>query len=557
MPLETRLDPSSPRAEHHSPDTVVAQAATAPDLRAPLAPLPVRPPTPWHARPLVWLAAAVAILLLAGAGVWLLLYLAGGLATPGQAANETDDWPSEEEVAVVTVNTIRPHRKDLVRTLEQPGSIRPWAQAELYAKASGNLKSIRRELTPRLSAELAAHEFSAALASPLAPPLAGAVYLATAAEMAYLQAPPIDIGSFVWAGDLLLTIDVPELFQDVVQKESTWKQRVAELEEARTAIATYEAAVQAAEAQKKQAEADVKKALFDYEAHQLTLKRVTELVSRGTIQPERKDEEMHSTQAAEAAVESSRAKVLAVQAEQAVVASKLATARSELQVKEAQANVAHKDLERAKILAEYAFIRAPFDGVVTERPVDEGDFIQNATTGQTRSVLTVTAIDKVKVVLQVPEREALWVRPGTEAAVHVDARTRWQVKGRVSRISYALDNQSRTMRVEIDLDNADRKLMPGMYGQVTLVLQKIPNAMAIPSQAVYSRGDETYVLQVEGGVVHRHRVRINYDDGHEVEVVKLIGDQEVPLDGSEELVVSNKRELHDGQQVKTAPLHSH
>ncbi|HXG08503.1 MAG TPA: efflux RND transporter periplasmic adaptor subunit [Gemmataceae bacterium] len=493
---------------------------------------------------------------LVGGGVVLALALrAGGT---GSLLSGSEPAPGDaravEDPSAIPVNTVFPRKKTLVRTLDQPGSIEPYAQVELYAKASGYLKMVAHDLTPERAAGLIARPLVGLAAAPGLPAAAGPAELAAATELALEQSPEKDHGSFVTAGELLLVIDAPELEQDISQKEAIWKQRVAELEAARTALTTFQAALQAAEAQKNQAEADVHRAAADHAYYSKQLARLQELVRRQTIAPEVADEKVHQVEAALAAWESSKAKLQAAQAELAVIASKLATAKSDLRVKEAQVHVAIEDLHRAEILAGYAAIHAPCNGVITHRDVDEGDFISNASSGQSRRLMTIAAIDRVKVVLQVPEREAVWVEPGAEAVIHVDARSGWQIKGRVSRIAHALDNQSRTMRVEIDLPNPDRKLKPGMYGQVSLTLQAIEGAWVIPATAVFSRGGENYVIQVENGIARRQRVHLLYDDGHEVAVAKVIRDREVPLDGSEELVVSNKGELRDGQRVRATPL---
>jgi RND family efflux transporter MFP subunit len=221
-------------------------------------------------------------------------------------------------------------------------------------------------------------------------------------------------------------------------------------------------------------------------------------------------------------------------------------------VREAKIRVARDEFQRARILAQYAQIRAPFDGVISFRDVDVGDFIQNASTGQPHPLLTVIAIDKVRFVLQVPEKESTLVRPGTEVLIHVNALDMGEVKGKVARVSPSLDSQSRTLQVEVDLDNPDRKLKPGMYGEATLDLQRTDNAQAIPATAVYSRKGENFILLVHDGIVHRQKVRIRFDDGKELEVVKLIDGKDVPLDGTEELIVSNKGEIAEGQRVRSS-----
>lgn len=508
-------------------------------------------------RRLIWLAAGTVAL---GVGVIVLMLAVGGSHPASAGLNGSHKSRSvSEESTGIPVNTVFPHQKTLVLTLEQPGSIKPWAQAELYAKVSGNLKRIQRQLTPELAGQWWAGESTAVCQMPLGSPLACIAQRAVQAHLALAQAPQKDIGSFVTADEILLEIDVPELIQDVAQKEALLQQRKADLDQAHTIIATYEASVAAARAQKRQVEADVKKYESELIYCSKQLRRLQELARDKTVTEEVVDEKQQHVATAQAAWESSQAKVQAVQADLSVIISKSATARADILIKSAQVHVAKQDLQRARLLADYAWIRAPFDGIITFRGVDEGDFIQNASTGQTRLLMTVTAIQKVRVVLQVPEEDSAWVEVGSEATIHVDARrkTSWQATGRVARKSDSLDSQTRTMWVEIDLDNSDRKLKPGMYGQVSLTLQKIENAQAIPAAALYSRKTENYILLVRDGVARRQRVRVRYDDGKELEVVKLIDGKEIPLDRTDELIVSNKGEIGDGEPVKATPLSSH
>lgn len=540
MTPETGLQPTVPTAEpSHSEggaNGISPPHAALPDLAA-------SPPVTPALRRWLFVGAAVLALLVGGVG----LYFGVRAISARTAANGESRGNGS---GGIPVNTVLPHKKTLVRTLEQPGSIEPFAKVELYSRASGYLKLVARDPNPQLAVDLLARKLSILSAAPGMPALALAADLAVATELSLWEAPEKDYGSFVHAGELLLVIDAPELRQEIAQKDATWKQRVAELEAARTALATFQAQLLAVEAQLKQAEADVKRAASDHAYYAKQLARLRELVRRETIAPEVADEKLHQVEAAQAAWDSSQAKLLAVQAERGVVASKQATAKSDLLVREAQVHVAIEDLHRSEIQASYANIYAPCDGVITYRDVDEGDFVQNSTSGSTRRLMTVAAIDKVKVVLQVPERDATWVRPGAEATVLVDARVGWAVKGRVARIAHALDSQSRTMRVEIDLPNPDRRLKPGMYGQVALTLQEIENSQVIPATAVYSRGGENFIIVVNDGLARRQLVHITYDDGHEVAVVKLVKGKEVPLQGTEEVVVSNKGELRDGQHVR-------
>lgn len=498
-------------------------------------------------RRLAWLVFSLVLMIVALGAAWY------GLGEPSLSVPSMSSFDFEEEAEVqpggISVNTVRPQRKTLKRVLVQPATVRPYAQAELYAKTSGYLRSIQRDPTPEMATALAGH-----VPVGVGGPLGGLASLAATAQIEFLRAPQKDIGSVVRTGEPLLEIAAPERLQDVTERESVLQQRLAELEQTRTAVGTAEAFVESVKAQQTFAEADVRRAEAEHTFRATELARLRDLARSRTITSEVVDEKQFQVHAAAAALDSSRAKVLAAGSDLAVAESKLATARADLRVKEALVQVASDSVEQARILARYSVLTAPFDGVITQRGIDEGDFVQNSTSGQTRMLMTVSAIDRVKAVLQVPEQDAVWVEIGAPAILDVDARKGWQARGRVARTSHVLDPQSRTLQVEIDLDNRNRRLLPGMYGNATLTLQQIPDAWALPATAVYSRRGSNYVLEVREGFVHRVAVRIYFDDGKEVGVVKLVNGEETPLDGSEELVVSNKGEIADGQRVASRTL---
>jgi RND family efflux transporter MFP subunit len=165
--------------------------------------------------------------------------------------------------------------------------------------------------------------------------------------------------------------------------------------------------------------------------------------------------------------------------------------------------------------------------------------------------MTVTASDRVKVVLQLPSREGMQARVGAKAVVTADSRPGEAFAGRVARTRGQLDVQSRTLQVEIDLDNRSGRLVPGMYAHVRLTLSEKPGTWVVPATALFSRNKVNYLIVVRDGVARRQPVRIVFDGGGQMEVVKVVAGKEVPLDGTEELVVSGKGAIADGQRVRT------
>lgn len=457
-------------------------------------------------------------------------------------------------VGVISVNTVHAVRKTLIRQVEQAGSIMPIAQAELFAKVPGYLKFIQREWTPAEAVEQVSQSI---INIQLAPCISPAVLMTDglgALQSLQRRAPLKNIGSFVSEGEVIMMLDIPELRSDVAQRQSVLMQREAELVQNKAMLLTYEAGLEAALSKQKSAVAELHRAQAECDFRIGELERMQSLVKERTVTEELVAEKRNQVNAAKAACEAAQAKIDTEKAEYSVATSKLNAARADLLVKQALVAVARDDLQRARDLAQYAIIRAPFDGVITARNVDEGDFIQNASTGTSLLLMTVTALDQVRISLQVPEKEATLTRIGTEAIIRMDAQESSQIKATVSRTARSLDTQSRTMRIEIDLDNADHKLMPGMYGHVNLVLQRLENAMAIPSTAVFSRRGDNYIVLADKGIARRVPVHIHFDNGEELEVAMVLDHKEVPLTGNEELIVSNKGEIGEGQRIKAIPL---
>jgi RND family efflux transporter MFP subunit len=187
-------------------------------------------------------------------------------------------------------------------------------------------------------------------------------------------------------------------------------------------------------------------------------------------------------------------------------------------------------------------VKAPFPGIITHRNVDTGAFVNSAGSGRGEPLFTLARVDKLIVILRLPEKEAGMVRQGCKAHMTITALDGLVVEGTVSRFSRVLDDKSRTMRVEIDIDNKSGTVYPGMYGPVKVVLREMPDALTVPAGAVYAVGGKTFVVQVRGGKAYRIPVVTAYDDG-------LIVQIESGLKGNEEIVVSNKGQLAEGQPV--------
>ena len=141
-------------------------------------------------------------------------------------------------------------------------------------------------------------------------------------------------------------------------------------------------------------------------------------------------------------------------------------------VEEAGVAVAQANLEKSEVRLAFATIRAPFDGVVTQRNFFPGDFIRSANQGGNEPLLTVQRVDKMRMIVAVPDRDVPFVDVGAAVEVEIDALPGKKWLAKVSRIAGFEDPRTRTMRVEIDLPNPTGQIRPGMNGKATIVLER-------------------------------------------------------------------------------------
>ena len=276
--------------------------------------------------------------------------------------------------------------------------------------------------------------------------------------------------------------------------------------------------------------------------------RVRGLVDSGALQSQRLDEVKMQLDAAESVLGSVEARIRSAEAKLNVALANVDKSKTDLAGAQAEVDVAKARQETARIMAGYATIRAPFDGVVTKRWVHPGAFIQPAERNSAaKPLLTVTRIDKVRVFVDLPMAEVRLLDRGDPAVLdRINVLPGAKFEGNVTRFSSALNVLSRMMRVEIDLDNPDHHLLPGYYGYVTLSLEQFPQTPVFPSSALLTDGAETFVYVVEDGVCRRRKVAINYQDG------TIVGTAS-GLHHGEQVVRAGGGQLSDGQPVIAVP----
>jgi len=192
----------------------------------------------------------------------------------------------------------------------------------------------------------------------------------------------------------------------------------------------------------------------------------------------------------------------------------------------------------------YATIRAPFDGVITTRHVHPGTLIQAGTgsKNQATPIVTVMDLDRVRIMVAVPESEVARITQETMVQLRVDARSDELFEGTVTRYATALDPGTRTMPTEIEVGNPKHLLYPGMYAHVTFTLEDLPNRLTIPRQAVRQSNNGQHVLIVEDGLVVEVNIRTGYEDALLVEVRE-------GLTGAEQVIVQGHQRVRSGDRV--------
>jgi HlyD family secretion protein len=295
----------------------------------------------------------------------------------------------------------------------------------------------------------------------------------------YVQEWKADIGDRVEEGQTLAVLSIPEMDVDLARKEALIRQAEADVKLTRAAVDVAEA-----ESQRLNSQSD-------------RLARV----GSGVLDKDSLAEARFGAKSAEA---------------------KLEHAKADVDVKVEALEVAKKDRDQVKTMLAYATLKAPFQGVVTRRNINRGDFVQSAA-AKADPLFVVAQTNVMRVFVAVPEKEADWVRKGTEARINVQALGGKAFTGQVTRTSWSLDRKERTLLTEIDLTNPKDELRPGMYVYATLTAVR-DGVLTLPASAVATKsdqtqGDQTYCYLLEDDKAVKTPVKIGVRDGDRVEVL--------------------------------------
>jgi RND family efflux transporter MFP subunit len=321
----------------------------------------------------------------------------------------------------------------------------------------------------------------------------------------YIRKIYVDVGDRVKEGQTLAVLEIPELAAQ---------------------LAGADAAVRRAQEEIRRAQSDVERAQSTHAAAHSAYARLKQAAdSRAGL-------------VAQQEVDDSHAKDLEAEAQ-------ISSARAALSSAEQQLEVAQANQQQFAALSNYSHIVAPFAGVVTNRYADTGALIQAGTSSSTQAlpVVRLAQTSKLRLVLAIPESLAAQIHLGDPVKVRVQALQQ-DIEGKVSRFADSLDRQTRTMETEIDFDNRDGHLIPGMYAETRLSLREKKDALTIPLEAVTRNGNDATVLAVTAqNVVEERHIRLGLEDEKRVEVVSGLTD-------GDRVIIGNRSEFHNGQRIQ-------
>ena len=205
---------------------------------------------------------------------------------------------------------------------------------------------------------------------------------------------------------------------------------------------------------------------------------------------------------------------------------------------QAAVDASKANVRRLEQLQSYERIVAPFDGVITARNTDIGDLIDAGSgSANPRELFHMDATHKLRVYVAVPEVDSDAIHDGDSATLTQDSNPDLKIPGTIVRNAKAIDHSTRTLNVEVDIDNSKNVLRPGAYVFVHFHLPAIGNAVTIPSNTLLFRGEGLRVGVVRGDHVQLLPVTIGHDFGNSVEITSgLTPADEVILDPSDSLV---------------------
>jgi RND family efflux transporter MFP subunit len=324
-----------------------------------------------------------------------------------------------------------------------------------------------------------------------------------AKESGYVQKLNVDYGTHVKEGQVMATLEIPEL--------------QAQLDEDQAEIKNYFNQVGRAEHELGRDEAQ-------YKALHLEYTRLNDVFQTqpGIVAQQEVDDAQGKDLAAASQVDAGKAALDAAQSQMAAAKAKLA---------------------HDQTLFDYSKITAPFSGVVTERYANLGTLMQAGTGSSTQAMplVRLSQDDLFRLVIPVPESYVRYIRLGDPVSVNVPSLNR-TFPGKVARFSVDVRADTRTMHTEVDVPNPQRVLLPGLYAEAQLQLDQKADVEAVPIQALNQQGNKASVFVVADGKLEERDVEVGMQTSSDAEIT-------AGLREGEQVVVSDRSGLKAGQKV--------
>jgi RND family efflux transporter MFP subunit len=321
----------------------------------------------------------------------------------------------------------------------------------------------------------------------------------------YIKTIRVDIGDRVHEGDAIATLEVPEM-QDELNKAAF--------------------SIQVAESEIVNANDELTRSRSVHEIAHLSYTRIQDVSKKEAgLVPQQEVDEAHSRD---------------LQAE-----AQVSGAQSHVKEVEQRADVARGELARLKTMFKYTSITAPFDGVVTRRYANTGSMIQAGTSSQSQAmpVVRLSQNNLLRLIVPVPESSVPSIRKGGAASVNVPVLHR-TFAGRVTRFADKVQTSTRTMDTEVDVPNPDLLLVPGMYAEVVLNVDRQNHALAVPLDAIEGSDAAARAYTITGpGVIGIVPVKTGIQNARSVEILS-------GLTEGQEVITGRHAGLHDGEKVQ-------
>ena len=202
------------------------------------------------------------------------------------------------------------------------------------------------------------------------------------------------------------------------------------------------------------------------------------------------------------------------------------------------------NVKRLEELQRFKTIYAPFDGIITARNTDIGALIASGETA--KELFHIASMGRVRIYVNVPQLYSRAAQPGLPADIEIRELPGRHFTGQIARTAHTIDPNSRTLLVEIDMDNPTGELMPGSYAEVHLKLPTVATALRLPVNTLIFRSEGLRVAVVRNDRVHLQPVTMGRDFGTSVEVVSGVT-------AEDRVVVNPPDALEEGQMVQIAP----